>query len=154
MRQMKWFILLFVYAGCAGDGSTLGPDGRLVNDERVDSMDGGEVNLPSTDITLVQISDEIFSQSCAFNGCHGGGAPAANMSLEAESVAAEIIGVASTQLANLKRVDPGNPEGSYLLKKLRGDSDIVNSQMPLGNVLSGEQIEMIREWIAGGAPLE
>ena len=154
VRQMNWLLLLSVYAGCAGDGSTLGPDGKLANDERVDSMDGGEVELPSTDITLVQISDQIFSQSCAFNGCHGGGAPAANMSLEAESVAAEIIGVASTQLANLKRVDPGNPEGSYLLKKLRGDSDIVNSQMPLGSVLSDEQIEMIREWIAGGAPIE
>ena len=154
MRQMKWLLLLAIYAGCAGDGSTLGPDGTLANDERVDSIDGGEVELPSTDITLVQISDQIFSQSCAFNGCHGGGAPAANMSLEVESVAAEIIGVASTQLANLKRVDPGNPEGSYLLKKLRGDSDILNSQMPLGSVLSDEQIEMIREWIAGGAPIE
>ena len=55
---------------------------------------------------------------------------------------------------NLKRVDPGYPEGSYLLKKLRGDSDILNSQMPLGSVLSDEQIEMIREWIAGGAPIE
>ena len=62
MRQMKWLLLLSVYAGCAGDGSTLGPDGTLANDERVDGMDGGEVELPSTDITLVQISDQIFSQ--------------------------------------------------------------------------------------------
>ncbi len=76
------------------------------------------------------------------------------MSLEAESVAAEIIGVTSTQLADLKRVDPGNPEGSYLLKKLRGDSDILKGQMPLDGVLPDEQIEMIREWIAGGAPIE
>ena len=152
MRQMKWLLLLSVYAGCAGDGSTLGPDGTPAGDEVVDGMDGGEVEFPPTDITLAQISEQIFSQSCA--SCHGGGAPAANMSLEAESVAAEIIGVTSTQLADLKRVDPGNPEGSYLLKKLRGDSDIVKDQMPSGGVLPDEQIEMIREWIAGGAPIE
>lgn len=154
MRQMKWLLLLSVYAGCAGDGSTLGPDGTLASDDVVDGMDGDEVELPPTDITLAQISEHIFSRSCAFNGCHGGGAPAANMSLEAEFVAAEIIGVASTQLADFKRVDPGNAEGSYLLKKVRGDSDIVSSQMPLGGVLSDDQIEMIREWIAGGAPIE
>ena len=154
IRQMKWLLLLAIYAGCAGDGSTLGPDGTLASDDVVDGMDGDEVELPPTDITLAQISEQIFSQSCAFNGCHGGGTPAANMSLEAEFVAAEIIGVASTQLADFKRVDPGNAEGSYLLKKVRGDSDIVSGQMPLGGVLSDEQIEMIREWIAGGAPIE
>ena len=152
IRQIKWLLLLAIYAGCAGDGSTLGPDGTLAGDEVVDGVDGGEMEFPPTDITLAQISEQIFSKSCA--NCHGGGAPAANLSLEAESVAAEIIGVASTQLADLKRVDPGNPEGSYLLKKLRGDSDIVKGQMPLGGVLPDEQIEMIREWIAGGAPIE
>ena len=154
IRQMKWLLLLAIYAGCAGDGSTLGPDGTLASDDVVDGMDGNELELPPTDITLAQISEQIFSQSCALNGCHGGGSPAANMSLEAEFVAAEIIGVASTQLADFKRVDPGNVEGSYLLKKVRGDSDIANSQMPLGSVLPDEQIEMIREWIAGGAPIE
>ncbi|HIG56833.1 MAG TPA: hypothetical protein EYQ18_23180 [Candidatus Handelsmanbacteria bacterium] len=152
IRQMKWLLLLAIYAGCAGDGSTLGPDGTPAGDEVVDGMDGGEVEFPPTDISLAQISEQIFSKSCA--SCHGGGAPAANMSLEAESVAAEIIGVTSTQLADLKRVDPGNPEGSYLLKKLRGDSDILKGQMPLDGVLPDEQIEMIREWIAGGAPIE
>ena len=156
MRQIKWLLLLAVYAGCAGDGTTLGPDGKPAGDEVVDGdgMDDVEVQLPATDITLTQISEQIFAQSCAFTGCHGGGAPAANMSLEAEFVATEILGVASVQLADFKRVDPGNPEGSYLLKKVRGDSDIANSQMPVGGVLSDEQIEMIREWIAGGAPIE
>ena len=76
------------------------------------------------------------------------------MSLEADFVAGELIGVASNQVPDLKRVDPGNPDGSYLLMKVRGTEGIANSQMPLGGTLTDAQIEMIREWIAGGAPLK
>ena len=140
-RLMQLLLLALVAAGCAGDGSTLGPDGK-------------EVELPTTDITLTQISEQIFAVSCAFSGCHGGGAPAANMSLEADFVAGEIIDIASSERPELKRIDPGNPDSSYLLMKLRADDGILFSQMPLGGILTDEQIEMIREWIAGGAPLE
>lgn len=152
VRQMKWLLLLVIYAGCAGDGSTLGPDGKPAGDEMVDGPD--EVVLPPTDITLTQISEQIFAQNCAFVGCHAGGSPQANMSLEADFVGGEIIGVASSQRPELKRIDPGNPDGSYLLMKLRGADGIINQQMPVGGRLSDAQIEMIREWIAGGAPIE
>lgn len=163
-KLMKWLLFLAVCAGCAGDGSTLGPDGRPASDEVVeddggndvdDPGDAGDVDAPTTEITLAQISGQIFAPNCAFSGCHGGGSPQANMSLEAEFVAGEIIGIASTERPEFKRIDPGNPDDSYLLMKLRGDSRITGGQMPLGGgTLPAELLEMVREWIAGGAPIE
>ena len=155
----KRFGLLFwalVVVACAGDGTTLGPDGRPVAGEQLgDGTEGNqEPQFAPTDITLGQITTEIFAISCAFTGCHAGGSPSANLSLEADFVAGELIGVASNQVPDLKRIDPGNPDGSYLLMKVRGAEGIANSQMPLGGTLTEAQVEMIREWIAGGAPLE
>ena len=151
-RLMKGLLLLAICAGCSGDGSTLGPDGRPVDGDS-DANGADDSDAPTTDITLAQISEQIFALKCV--GCHGGGSPSANMSLESGVVAAEIINVASSQNSDIKRVDPGNPDGSYLLIKLRADEDMVSQQMPLGGgALSDEQIEMVRKWIAGGAPVE
>jgi len=144
-RLVQLLLLALVAAGCAGDGSTLGPDGK---------PGAEEVESPTKDITLTQISEQIFAVSCAVSGCHSGGAPAANMSLEADFVAGEIIDIDSSERPELKRIDPGNPDSSYLLMKLRADDGILCCQMPPVGTLTDEQIEMIREWIADGAPLE
>jgi len=82
-----------------------------------------------------------------------GGNPAGNLSLAADRIAGEIIDVPSVQRPELKRVDRGNPEGSYLLMKVIGE-DIAGQQMPVGGRLADEQIELIRAWIAAGAPEE
>ena len=138
LRLMRLSLLLVTalsWAGCGGDDSTVGPD------------DDGEGTL--TEATLAQVN-EVFAVSCAVSGCHSGGEPAADMSLEGD-FAARIVGVASGQRPDLKLVDPGNPDSSYLLIKVRGDDEIVSQQMPPGQVLSAEQVEIIRAWIASGA---
>jgi hypothetical protein len=143
-------------AGCAGDGTTLGPDGRPLGQapkEDGNMMDDGE--QPKTDITLTQLSRELFSLNCSFVGCHGGSLPASNMSLESNRLAQELVNVASVEKPQFKRVDPGNPDDSYLLMKLRGDSRISGQQMPLGSPpLDSALLEKVRSWIAGGAPVE
>jgi len=121
-----------LWAGCADDNSTVGP-----------SDAGGE------QATLAQVG-EVFALSCAFSGCHSGAEPAAGLSLEG-NFAARIVGVASGQRPDFKLVEPGNPNKSYLLIKVRGDSEIVSQQMPPGAPLPAEQVEIIRAWIAGGA---
>ena len=132
MQCMLWVAALS-WAGCGGDDSTVGPDGE------------GEL----TEATLAQVS-EVFAVSCTLSGCHSGGEPAADMSLEGD-FAARIIGVASGQRPDLKLVDPGNPDDSYLLIKVRGDDEIVSQQMPPDKTLPAEQVEIIRAWIASGA---
>ena len=138
LRLMRLSLLLtaaLLWAGCGGDDSTVGPD------------DDGEGQL--TEASLAQVS-EVFAVSCAFSGCHSGGDPAAGLSLEGD-FAGRIVGVASEQRAGFLLVDPGNPNKSYLLLKVRGDDEIISQQMPPGNPLPAEQVEIIRAWIASGA---
>ncbi|MBI2503998.1 MAG: hypothetical protein HYW07_12300 [Candidatus Latescibacteria bacterium] len=139
-------ILALALLGCSGDGTTLGPDGVPPTGE-------APPDTTPTTPTLAQLSREIFTPNCAFSGCHSGAGAAAGMSLAADRIAGQIIGVVSPT-SGMKRVDPGNPEGSYLLKKLRGDTGISGGQMPLGDApLSAAQIALVRAWIAAGAPL-
>ena len=139
LRLMRLSLLLtavLLWAGCGGEDSTVGPDGS-----------DGEGQL--TEATLAQVS-EVFAVSCTFSGCHSGGEPAAGLSLEGD-FAARIVGVDSEQRSGFLLVDPGNPNESYLLMKVRGDDEIISQQMPPGNPLSAEQVEIIRAWIASGA---
>lgn len=140
-------ILALAWGGCSGDGTTLGPDGTPAL-----SIAPPDTTT-STTPTLTQLSREIFTPNCTFSGCHSGAGAAAGMSLAADRIAGQIIDKVSPT-SGIKRVDPGNPEGSYLLKKLRGDAGISGDQMPLGDIpLKAAQLELIRAWIEAGAPL-
>ena len=139
LRLMRLSLLLtaaLLWASCGGDDSTVGPDG---------SDGAGQL----TEASLAQVS-EVFAISCAFSGCHSGGDPAAGLSLEGD-FATRIVGVASEQRSGFLLVEPGNPDESYLLLKVRGDDEIISQRMPPGNPLSAEQVEIIRAWIASGA---
>ena len=139
LRLMRLSLLLttvLLWAGCGGEDSTVGPDG---------SDGAGQL----TEATLAQVS-EVFTVSCTISGCHSGGNPAGDLSLEGD-FAARIVGVDSGQRPDFKLVDPGNPNKSYLLIKVRGDDEIISQQMPPGNPLPAEQVEIIRAWIASGA---
>ena len=48
---------------------------------------------------------------------------------------------------------PGDPDNSYLVKKLEGASDIVGLRMPRNNgpFLTEGQMLVIRRWISEGA---
>jgi hypothetical protein len=92
----------------------------------------------------------IFTANCR---CHSGGAPLEGMNLGAGRAFANTVNVPSRQ-SNLNRIEPGDPDKSYLLHKLNGTQRTVGgggSRMPLGGRLSAGQIEKIRQWIAQGA---
>lgn len=136
ITQCMLLTAALLWAGCGGDDSTVGPDESAVEGSR-------------TEATLAEVS-EVFAVSCTTSGCHSGGDPAADLSLEGD-FAGRIVGVASEQRPDLKLVDPGNPNKSYLLIKVRGDDEIISQRMPPGAPLSAEQVEIIRAWIASGA---
>jgi hypothetical protein len=49
-------------------------------------------------------------------------------------------------------VEPGNPDDSYLIRKLEGGPNISGGQMPLGGpALDQATINQIRDWITAGA---
>lgn len=130
----------------------------VVLDGNGDGTDGGDfistftVAAAAPAATFSFIQDNVFTPSCAVSGCHAGPSPAAGQDLSAGEAFANIVGIPSGQVPALQRVNPGNADDSYLVRKLEGGPAIVNSQMPLGQPpLSSELIAAVRSWIDAGA---
>ena len=104
--------------------------------------------------TLTEIQTMVFSPRCA--GCHSGPTSGnlpggMNLSTATDSHAA-LVNEPSLQVA-LDRVEPNDPDNSYLIRKLEGGPNIQGGQMPQGGpMLDAATIQMIRDWILDGAP--
>ena len=103
--------------------------------------------------TLTSIQTNVFTPRCS--GCHSGvGAtlPGAMNLTSASASYAALVGVASLEVPTLQRVAAGNPNDSYLIRKLEGGPSIVANRMPLGGpFLPQTTIDSIRLWITNGA---
>ena len=99
--------------------------------------------------TLAQIQAVVFTPTCATAGCHAGGSPAGGLNLEDGNSHAALVGMPSTGNAAVNRVEPGQPDNSYLVQRIDGT---VTPRMPLGGAaLSTQEIDAIRQWITDGA---
>ncbi len=116
--------------------------------EPADPGPGGPVAF-----TFSRIQAEIFSQRCAKSGCHDAATAQNGLILEAGQSYALLVNHPALE-SSLPRVTPGDPERSYLIKKLRGDPDITGARMPFDGppYLTPEQIAGIAGWILRGAP--
>jgi RTX calcium-binding nonapeptide repeat (4 copies) len=91
----------------------------------------------------------IFSNNCT--GCHGNVNPPVGLSLTSPSSYSNLVNVASGEVPSLKRVQPCNPDDSYLVQKLEGTA-AAGERMPRGlPPLSSDTINLIRRWITEGA---
>jgi hypothetical protein len=117
------------------------------------SLDAETPSPPPPSVTLTQLQATIFSPLCS--GCHTGGGGSLPSSMNLSSAAATyaaIVGVASTQQPSVQRVNPGNPDNSYLVRKIEGTPGITGSRMPLGGApLDATLIANVRAWITAGA---
>jgi hypothetical protein len=103
--------------------------------------------------TLTAVQQRIFTPSCAFSGCHGGSSPAEGMDLRAGAAYGNIVNVRSSQMSSLDRIEPLDPDNSYLYRKVNGGPSISGSRMPRGAaMLSQELRDLLRDWIERGAP--
>jgi mono/diheme cytochrome c family protein len=107
------------------------------------------------EVSFAKEIQPIFTASCARAGCHAGSRAAQGMDLSDGQAIANIVGVPSDEASDLNRIEPGDPEKSYLLHKVLGTQRTVGgsgSRMPLGGKsLSDDQIAKIRRWITQGA---
>jgi len=144
----------------AGAASTDDVYRVMIDDSIVDTagiaLDGGtfqaafEVQRPAIKATLTQIQNEIFTPSCATSGCHSGSNPPDGLHLTAGDSYSNIVNVNAVQ-SDLDRIEPGDPDSSYLYRKLLG-TGIVANRMPLGAPrLPQEQIDLVKQWILDGA---
>jgi hypothetical protein len=122
-----------------------------------DGIAGGDYTATFTvagaNATLTSIQQNVFTPRCS--GCHSGAGttlPGAMNLTDAAASYAALVGVASRQVPTLARVTAGNPNDSYLIRKLEGTPGIVGGRMPLvGGPLPQTTIDSIRLWITTGA---
>ncbi len=110
---------------------------------------GAEAPAP----TLKKDVQPIFDESCT--GCHGAAHQRAKLNLSPATAATALVGVASSEVPQLVRVKPGDPEASYLWQKLQHTA-AQGKGMPRGIFTSKRlpeaQLDIIKRWILAGAP--
>src|SRR5439155_24181922 len=112
---------------------------------------------PSGSASFATIQKKIFDATCATPSCHGAAAAAGGLDLAAGAAYGNLVGVSaanpSAQAAGVLRVVPGDPDRSFLLRKLLGQLGAgEGSRMPLvGTPPSAANLDLIRRWIAAGA---
>ena len=98
-----------------------------------------------------EIQDSVFTATCATSGCHAGANAPQGLRLDAANSFGLLVNVASMEVPSLLRVEPGDPDDSYLIQKLEGTA-AVGERMPLGGPpLEQASIDTIRQWILDGA---
>lgn len=132
-------LLLATFAACtAGSGEGLDISGRPLDE-------GGNVPLAPT---LVSLQANLFDPFCIT--CHSGASAPLGLRLDAGNSFNNLVGVRSRQ-TSLLRVEPGDPDDSYLIRKLEGTAS-AGDLMPLGGPrLPQSTIDFARQWITDGA---
>ena len=145
MRKLFCATLLSVacIVGCAGNGDGLNQNGLPI-------MTGSTGSGPITP-DLQSIEDNVFTPICS--KCHIGASAPEGLQLDAAHAYNALVGVPSVEEPSFLRVNPGNPDESYMVLKIEGAPGIEGSQMPLGETpLPQATIDAIRQWITNGAP--
>ncbi len=138
-----WASMVLTSAGC---------------DEKLSSVTGPTpdlaVSFSSIQRTIFNVADSSGRLGCI--GCHTdqGRNPLGGLVLLDGRAYDALVGRASTGRPGAIRVIPGDPDNSYLVRKLEGASDINGQRMPRGNgpFLTEGQMLVIRRWIREGAP--
>jgi hypothetical protein len=132
-------LLLALVACTAGNGEGLDQNGQPIPIG------------PTTPSDFQQIQDTIFTPICT--ACHIGANAPQGLRLDAANSYAMIVGVASNEVPSLMRINPGNPDASYLVQKIQGNA-AQGVRMPANGppYLTQAQIDLVRGWVAAGAP--
>jgi hypothetical protein len=138
---------LVLVSACAGDGPASVP-----------SPTPGATQTPGSGPSIDAVQNQIFNLYCLQSGCHNAADRAEGLVLEAGASWSNLVNVAPVNIAAAESgqllVRPFSPETSFLITKLEGPapSSGQGSRMPQGGpFLSETQIDLVREWILGGA---
>lgn len=141
----------------------------------------GDEEPPPAPAPTYEDVDVVLTRSCTFsNACHGGtGSGKANLNfMTAADKTTVLNGIAACQYDLMPRVDPGDPENSWLMVKIDGTYDemgditftpeagwapppssecegfgtLMPQSLSMPTALPMDEVEMIREWIRIGAP--
>lgn len=142
-RPLPALAALTAVMGCAGNGEGLDANGQPI-------IPGGNSGGAIT-ADFQSIQDNVFTPICS--KCHIGASAPEGLELDAAHSYNLLVGVPSVEQPGLERVNPGNPDQSYMVLKIEGAPGIQGGQMPLGETpLPEDTINAIRQWISNGAP--
>ena len=147
LKNIQVAPLRLLLALCISTIILSGCDSTDANDEDSDPP------TSSLEPRLSSIQANVFNVSCASSACHGSSNPQRSLDLSSASRSfEELVGVASLDIPGMLLVSPGNPDDSYLIWKLEGNSGILGSRMPRNSsALPASTINTIRQWITDGA---
>ena len=130
-------------SGCAGNGNGLDSNGNPITP-------GGGSGGGALTADFKSIQDNVFTPICT--RCHSGASAPEGLQLDASHSYALLVGVASAEQPGVLRVEAGDPDSSYIIRKLQGSPGITGQQMPFGGpYLPQSTIDVIRQWITNGA---
>ena len=139
-------------------GTADAPDGRgdATDAADADADVDAEVEVPDIPVrvpTLPEVHAAVFQPTCGAH--HNGGSQLPFLGLDDELL--ERLQGFGFQNRAMPWVTPGDSSESYLFHKISGTQRDVRgsgTRMPVGPRLTEEQIELVRAWIDGGAPVE
>lgn len=99
--------------------------------------------------TFTRVNEEVLVVSCGFSTCHGSGT--GGLTLDGDGSYDALVDVESVAAPGEILVIPGDPDNSYLVRKLEAAADIVGTEMPPGGILDEASLTLVRDWIAAGA---
>jgi hypothetical protein len=127
-------------------------------DEKLSSITGPTPdlapNFTAIQRTIFNVSDSSGRLACTQCHTDTGRTPPNNLVLLEGRSYSQLVGRGAFGKPGATLVVPGDPDNSYLIKKLQGAADIAGQRMPRGTgpFLSEGQITVIRAWIRDGAP--
>lgn len=150
-QYRHWAVPLIAGAlgACAGNGEGLDQNGQPIGTPGGMTAPGG---TPSGTVMadFQSIQDNVFTPICS--KCHIGASAPEGLQLDAAHSYNLLVGIPSVEQPNLLRIDPSDPDASYLVLKIEGAAGISGGQMPLGEApLPQPTIDAIRQWIVNGA---
>jgi hypothetical protein len=101
--------------------------------------------------TYAWIQANVFDARCI--GCHSGAVPSQGLRLDSTNAPTELFKL-STEVGSLNIVTAGDPDNSYLVRKVEGGPAITGVRMPFGGpYLTVGTIQAIRDWITADATI-
>jgi hypothetical protein len=111
--------------------------------------------VPGDPLSFAKDIQPIFTESCAVSMCHNASTRKEGLDLSEGRAWNEIVGQATKQCNGSKvLIRPKNPEGSYLLDKMR-DEDLCGTSKrmppPTSTQLFNGEVKKIERWVCQGA---
>jgi len=141
ITKLSLTLTLALVAACGGSETPAGTTNNTNNN-----------NQGTTDPTFATVFDQVIAPGCS---CHLGATGAGGLAMPdvvtAYSALVDQPATAGGPCEGGTRVQTGQPTSSVLYRKVAG-VDLCGAPMPMGGAaLSQDQLDLIRDWIAGGA---